>query len=95
MVVHVRLHRAVQPDPDDIGDQHALDGYYKCFGVTAESEAAAEELAMSTVQDGDFDRGQSDTSLIDPERLDQAVITRSGDWSVKGVWYSSGRSLWP
>jgi hypothetical protein len=44
--------------------------------------------------DGEIDWEKSETSTVTPERLDRDIVTRSADWTAKGIWYRAGRALY-
>jgi hypothetical protein len=68
-------------------------GYYRNFGVTAESEAEACEIVLAAVDDGDIDWNETEVSLVVPATLDAAVVARAGDWTDRGIWFKGGRVL--
>lgn len=97
VTVCVELHTKIYPDPDDTeeDDSRPVVGYFRNFGVTSHSEqAACEEVAMEIVE-GDIDWSDSTSYPVNPETLDSIVLERTGDWSVPGIWYRSGRILFP
>jgi hypothetical protein len=67
-------------------------GYYQKFGVTQASEEEVRRLVAGQILPvGVLDWEESVVSILDVTRLDLNVLARSGDWTIPGVWYKSGR----
>lgn len=91
----VELHTEIPPDPTDPDDQDPLVGYVRNFGVTSASEVEARDLVTSDVTDGDITWSQSAITADMVGRLTPIIVTKSGDWTERGIWYRSGRMLFP
>ena len=92
----VELHAAVASDPEDEdGDKRPIGGYFQNFGVTAASEGEACDLVAAEISDGEISWPESKISVDVVARLSPEIISRSGDWTARGIWYKSGRILFP
>jgi|SRR3982751_1404004 len=93
IVIFVDLARAL---PVQGAEAHGIPssavGYYQKFGVTQASEDEARQLVAGQILPvGVLDWKESVVSTVDVTRLDPNVLARSGDWTIPGVWYKSGR----
>lgn len=96
IIACVALDREIPPDPDDPEDDDPpIVGYYRNFGVSAASEEEARRLVTADVPDGEIDWAESTICPRDIETLHPDIIARSGDWTEMGIWYKSGRALFP
>lgn len=92
----VELHTEIPPDPEDEdGDKRLIAGYFRNFGVTAATEGEACELVEAEISDGEISWPESKISVDVVTRLSPEIISRSGDWTERGIWYRSGRVLFP
>jgi hypothetical protein len=94
-MVEVALDHPIAPDPDDPEDSGDAVGYFQNFGVTAATEGEACELVEGAIQDGEIRWEESRVSRDVIHRLSPAILDRAGDWSERGVWYKSGKALFP
>lgn len=81
--------------PDTNEEDGAIAGYFRNFGVTAASEGEACELVETEIDDGEISWPESKISVDVVTRLSPEILSRSGDWTERGVWYRSGRILFP
>ena len=93
--VEVALEHSIAPDPNDPDDAGAAVGYIQNFGVTASTESEACELVAEAIHDGAILWAESRISQDVIDRLDQTILEMGSDWSKKGIWYKSGRALFP
>lgn len=96
-MVRVELDREIPPDPDDEDDDDPpIVGYFQNFGVTAGSENEAWDLVAEGISDGEISWSESTiSSKVIIQQLSPTIISKSGDWTEKGVWYKSGRAFFP
>lgn len=72
-----------------------LVGYFRNFGVTAASEWEARTLIQNIVDDGEIEWGKVSWAEVDLRSLDQQIAKQCEDSTLTGVWYKSGRILFP
>ena len=94
IMVCVNLHQEIAPT-DDEEDRRPLVGYYRNYGVTAPSEEEACSIVESRVEDGSIRWHDTRVSVDVIARLDHAIVAMAKDWTSAGVWYVSGRVLFP
>src|SRR6202007_190548 len=58
-------------------DARPVVGYYRQFGVSAESETAAIELLTAVISDREIDWLDSRVAIATPETLDPVIVDRS------------------
>jgi len=88
----VELHDEIPPEDDE---NRPIAGYFGNFGVTAASEEEACELVEAEIEDGEISWPESKISVDVVTRLSPEILSRSGDWTERGIWYRSGRILFP
>ena len=77
------------------GKAISLIGYYKNFAVAASSVLAARSVVEMAIDDGEIDWNDSSDKEIDLQSFDRTITTHCKDPSKEGIWYESGRSLFP
>jgi hypothetical protein len=70
-------------------------GYYRGFGVTVENHDQMESLVKAHVTDGEVDWQRSTIEETSLGQLDAEIQADAGDIRELGVWYTSGRLLFP
>jgi hypothetical protein len=91
LVVSVRFLYPVK----DVESDCTAPGYYITFGVTASSEAAARTLVERAVTDGEILWDDSAVSKLEDIELDPQILGKANTLQGDGVWYASGRILYP
>ena len=84
------------PSPNMIIDSNIpIVGYYQRVGVTYESWEELTNLVSHFIAetDGTFLRIEEMWNP-DFEGADRDIVELCGDWSVKGIWYYSGRAFY-
>lgn len=94
LIVRVGLRQPIEAAGEG-GGRLQLAGYYQDFGVTASTPADARSIVAAAVEDGDIDWKRSSCEVADFNRLNQEVKARSSDPNLVGIWYKSGRGLFP
>ena len=95
IMVEVALDHPIPPDPDDPDDSGEAVGYIQNFGVTAATEGEACDWVESAISDGAIRWNGSRVSRDVIHRLGQTILDRAGDWGERGIWYRSGKALFP
>jgi hypothetical protein len=91
VVVLVALHEPlVFEDPA----RKAIVGYYRCLGIRCEPDRLR-ELLSATVDDGTIDWPKTRVSKTDPASHDKDVRCGISLETPTGVWYESGKILFP
>ena len=72
-----------------------LAGYYRNFGLSAFSDNDARSIISSEITDGIIDWPDSDMQKINLSEFDQEITFHCKKPSETGVWYTSGRSVFP
>ena len=90
--VHVKFHAPI-PFVDDPAEP-PIHGYYRCFGIRA-IPRRVQVVIEESVDDGAVDWSNTEWHLVDPLSLDKPVRVRITDVTGEGVWYMSGRIMYP
>jgi len=76
-------------------DDNTVVGYYINIGVDADTEDEAAALAEKSIVDGIVDWGASEVFEADRKTVSKDILEKRPPQQVKGLWYRSGRVLFP
>ena len=79
-----RTPHRIPPDPDDPDDDPPPVGYFRNFGVSANSEGEAWNMVTPETADGEITWSQSAISVDVVGRLALAIVANAGDWTFEG-----------
>lgn len=94
MRVCVFLRHLLKIENDDGATEYMV-GYYKNIGLSAKTKDEARSMAVSFIDDGNIDWDESYIKEIDITSFDRQITANCKDRSKTGIWYTSGRILFP
>lgn len=77
-----------------IADGEVIVGYMRLFGLRA-TEQNVRAVIATEITDGVVDWSESEWYPVDRTTLDETIQQRSVEIAGEGVWYRSGRILFP
>ena len=81
-------------DPLLTEDDEVVVGYMRLFGLHA-GEQNVRGIISKEITDGAIEWSESEWYRIDRATLDETIKRRSVELAGEGVWYRSGRILYP